>query len=82
MMKKVFLIICVVLVSGCDTYDFVNIRNRCATEVVCTYSLVTIPNYPSLNKTEFYIKHSMNKDEVDGFIKSGTNSWKRYIVES
>lgn len=70
------------IVASCDTYDFIDITNQCDAEVVFTQGLDTIPDFPSINQTDYYLSQSINKGEATRLSKTGNNAWRRYIDES
>lgn len=64
---------------SCETYDFIDIVNECNSEIVCDYSLDSLPDYPSINHTDFYLSRSIGKNQVQILTKFGEDAWEECI---
>lgn len=70
-------------VCSCDYYDHrLEIVNKGESEIVVETYLDEIPDFPSVNKTEFYLSHGVAPDDSVTLTKVGKNGWPFLIQRS
>jgi hypothetical protein len=70
-------------VCSCDYYDHrLEIVNKGGSEIVVETYLDEMPDFPSVNKTEFYLSHGVAPDDSVTLTKVGKNGWPFLIQRS
>ncbi|MFM7858438.1 MAG: hypothetical protein ACKO96_42590 [Flammeovirgaceae bacterium] len=76
-------IVFMLLLGGCDYYDQrLEIVNKVGSEVAVETYLDTSPDFPSVNKTEFYLSHSVAPNDSVTLTRVGKNGWPFLIQRS
>jgi hypothetical protein len=81
-LRELLAVFYLISLVSCETFDFIDIVNKCDEEIVCDYSLDSIPAIPSAGHTGFYLTHSMKKNKSQRFTEYGSNGWVRFIEGS
>lgn len=77
------MILLVLFLNGCDYYDRrLEIVNRSKNEIAVENYLDTVPNFPSLGKTEFYLEHRILLGGSAKLTAIGKNGWPFSIIKS
>jgi len=81
-MKKIIILL-VFFLNGCDYYDHrLEIINKSENEIVVENYLDTVPNFPSLGKTEFYLDHRIIQGDSAKLTAIGKKGWPFNIIKS
>jgi len=83
-MNKLLAVLIVSLVfSGCDYYDYrLKVVNKTDNVIAIETYLDTLPDFPSLNHTEYYFRNRLEPKDSIELVKSGKNGWLFFIEDS
>ena len=71
------------LLCACDHYDRrLEIINNSNSEVAVEIYSDTLPDFPSVTKTEFYLSHGVLPEDTSKLTKMGKNGWPFAIARS
>ncbi len=83
-MKTKLAILFSILISSCDVHDErLKVVNLLTAEITLSPQLDTVPQFPSINKTEYYLSDTLYPEDTARLIQEGMeDAWPFFISES